>query len=126
MTGKLTRTEINAGLRNQPAGGNMTPAVAFWRRFRAIAPTLGRERKPALAPLAVPRWAVATALAALVIALAGVWTFSGAKTRGSSSLISLDVLAAHQAVLVMVDDATQSTVLWIDGMEVDDENGGGT
>ena len=36
-----------------------------------------------------------------------------------------EVLAAHDAVLVVNDEATQSTVLWIVGMETDKNNGGG-
>ena len=107
------------GVRQEPG---MPEPHTFWEDFRARArlrvqerPSIGRLPRGML----VWRWA-AVACSALVIAAIG-YTFMPSTASALSSFDEVEVIAPHGAVLILDDQDTQSTMLWIVDMSTGDE-----
>lgn len=100
----------------------------FWGDFRArvaLHPQQAAERR--LHPVAI-RWAWAAACAILLLSV-GVWPLwqmqAAAPTGTTIESYAVDV--AHSAVLILNDESSESTMLWVVGMqETKLENGGTT
>jgi hypothetical protein len=64
------------------------------------------------------RWGLATTCAAALLAV--VVTQGGlGSTEGGSHIKSLEVVASHSAVMIIEDEPTESTILWIVDMSLD-------
>ncbi|MBN1672753.1 MAG: hypothetical protein JXR37_17045 [Kiritimatiellae bacterium] len=116
--------EIKAGLKSQRLPGRMSEPVSFWADFRARARLRVQETPlPAGAAPRALRWALA---AAGVLILAGWLGFqwlpsASAEHAPLNEIKSLEVLASHSAVLIMNDEPSQSTILWV--VDMQSENG---
>ncbi|MEI6970130.1 MAG: hypothetical protein WCL44_01315 [bacterium] len=107
------------------ASAQAPDAVEFWSDFRARAKLVNQDRlgEPVAVPFAV-RWRVAaTACAAVVVAAGGLFLFRGDPGEEPTGQMTLDVTAAHSAVLVIEDESSQGTIVWIVGMEDGESNG---
>jgi hypothetical protein len=122
---KLPWKDIKEELANQRGGPPMRKAGDFWSDFKArvrLHPRLQPEPARAFPPVA--RWALATACATIVVSwlfLAGV---PGRAAPEKSRINSVEVVASHSAVLIMEDEPSDSTILWVVDMDID--NGGNT
>ena len=102
----------------------MRPAEEFWTDFKARA-RLHVQDRPDPRPESSPflKWGLATACAAALVMLVVLRGLPGLSGRGSH-IKSLEVVASHSAVLIMEDQPTDSTILWIVDMSL--ENGDST
>ena len=88
----------------------------FWSDFRARA-RLHPQHEPA-PQSALPRmapWLLAACTAALVAVF--VFVPPGRQTGPTSEILAVDVLARHSGVMIMNEDDSQGTILWICDME---------
>ena len=122
---KFTSGRIKELLASRDAG-QAPDAEAFWSDFKARAKLVNQDMagQPATASFAPGWWAAATACAALLIVAGGVLLYRGGSRDDTADEMTLDVTAAHSAVLVIEDEASQGTIVWIVGME-EEESGGG-
>lgn len=104
--------------------GNLHPkpgpreASAFWTDFKARA-RLHPQHEPARWSRAwpVPRWAMAAACALILVCWVGVHLSTPVQAAELSTINSLEVVASHGGVLIMDDEESQSTILWIVDMD---------
>lgn len=123
---KITTERIKELLTSRPPEP-MPDAESFWSDFRARASMVHQEKAVAPAPvfLSAQGWAVATACAALLaIAVGGFFLFNGETVDRSGGKMTLDVVAAHSAVLVIEDEPSHGTIVWIVGMDDAEEDDG--
>ena len=112
--------EIREGLGELRADRPPKPADAFWAEFRSRArlhPQLAPAERPAFAP--ARKWILAGACATLLLAWAGLYIAGRPQTGGMNTIRSLDVVASNGGVLIMDDESTQSTIVWIVDLEAD-------
>lgn len=88
----------------------------FWSDFRARA-----KLHPQLEPVTerdIPPWApwLTAACAAALLAVFVLFPF-GNQNGPASEILAVDVLARHSAVMIMNEDTSEGTVLWIYDME---------
>lgn len=122
-------SEIRADLRKQAVTRSAPAANEFWTDFRARARLRAQDR-PATMPPALPlfrRWAIASAgaLTVALLLLTGILVSSRGTTGGFSQMDSLQVDAPYSGVLMMNDEDTQSTTVWILDMDTGDAKGDG-
>jgi len=121
---KLSMTEIEHGLRNQSVASTVSGDDEFWSDFRARA-RLRNQEQPARVSMIPRGWAIAAVCAAMLIAGIGILSYGrGGGLQELSSVRALDVKVDHGAVLMMTDEAHQSTILWIVDMQPDSDKGG--
>jgi hypothetical protein len=101
---------------------------AFWEDFRARA-RLRPRAAPARAAAAAAAWrwplaATAAAAAALLVAAYVAWPEAPASPE--VSVKSLEVVASHSAVLIMEDEPSRGTIVWVVGMDGKVEQEGDT
>jgi hypothetical protein len=112
---------IEEGIRSRRVAAQPISADGFWSEFRMRARRSSEAPAPAMRPAAFLRWAAATAC---TVAVAGWFLFHavpGAQAREADTVRSLDIVAPHSAVLMVKDESTQSTIVWIAGMQLDEE-----
>ena len=105
--------------------GKMPDAEDFWSDFRARAKLVNQEKPavPALVLLSPRGWAMAAACAALLaFAVGGFILFQGGADE-SGNHMTLDVVAAHSAVLIIEDELSQGTIVWVSDMQSEDNDG---
>lgn len=104
----------------------MPDARTFWGDFRARARLRPQEETVPVGARPVPalRWAVAAACVLVMAAWVVVHHGPTAVSRPGASIKSLEVVASHSAVLIMSDEPSEATILWVVDMEIDDINGG--
>ena len=121
---KRSWKEIEATLQADRPPAGMRPADAFWSDFKARARLCNQDSPaPARRSPSLMRWGLATACAAALAVLVVLQGLPGAPA-GGSHIKSLEVVASHSAVLIMEDEPTESTILWIVDMSL--ENGDST
>lgn len=98
-------------------------AGAFWEDFRARARLRNRHEPAPRVALQPARWALASACALILVAAVFV-TLKGGAPRDVGTIRSLDVVASHSAVLIMQDEPSDATILWVVDMELNGANGG--
>lgn len=114
---------IESSLRQRAAGRNMRDADAFAADFKAraaltrqVVPVDGGSRS-----LYILRWGYAMVFAMLLVVI-GVFSLPlrfGAVTQ----IKALEVVAPHDGVIIMNDQAGRGTILWISGMASSDSGG---
>jgi len=121
---KRSWKEIEETLRDDRPRAGMRPAEEFWTDFKARA-RLHVQDRPGPRSESPPflKWGLATACAAALVMLVVLRGLPGLPGRGSH-IKSLEVVASHSAVLIMEDQPTDSTILWIVDMSL--ENGDST
>ena len=114
--------DIEAALR---AAGDDVPvrdADEFWHDFKARLKDDDVRNEPAPAPvLMFPTWMKAVACAGIIVAAVALLSPPETPTvtdAGLSEVKALDVAAAHSAVMIMTDEASQGTIVWVHGMEL--------
>ncbi len=118
------KTVDGADLRRRLRADTVSVPMAsheFWGDFRArtqFHPQYTQE--PRTVFNTALRWGAAAACCLLLVAGAGVWNFLTPKAL--SRIKSFDVTVPHDAVMVLRDDDSNSTLLWIVGMD-EAENG---
>lgn len=121
---RVSRQDVDKALEAQRATGTCRQADDFWADFKPRASLRAQETPVPRRPAVTARWALVGACAALlVLAAAGVAPFVSGRGRPVGAIRSVEVAGAHQAVLIMEDGSTGSTVLWILGMNGDEPNG---
>jgi hypothetical protein len=114
----LTHAELKQAIASEGKPSQSDPE-AFWSAFRAHA-TLHPQIAPNTAQQGIHwlRWAVTAACALLVATGAGMWRLNTPAPHTRLNYIAnVEVTAKHDAIVVMDDAASQSTMLWIVGME---------
>jgi hypothetical protein len=111
--------------KDAPAG----PAQdAFWTDFRARARMTPQEAPgtPHPVPLRwIPEWTVAAVCALLLLGMGWYFAFPGAGgDMPPNKVHSLRVSVPYAALLMTYDPASKATIVWVDGMNMDDENDG--
>ncbi len=93
-------------------------ADAFWAEFKGRA-RLHPQHEPARPSWGwpFPRWAIAAACALVFVCWVGVHLNTPVQAAELSTINSVEVVASHGGVLIMDDEASQSTVLWIVDMD---------
>lgn len=119
-------TEIRSDLRKS-AAVKVTPAAGeFWSDFRARARLRAQDR-PETTTILSPwrRWTLASAggLIAALLVLTGILMLRPRSSGEFSQMESLQIDAPHSAVLMMNDEDTQSTTVWILDLDADDAKG---
>lgn len=98
--------------------------AAFWSEFRALSRKYPRQ-DPEFRPAFLPVWVPAVACAAILIVAGLVAAFLRPVPASDKATIrSLDVVASHGGVVIMSDEPSQSTILWIVDMQVRNSGGG--
>lgn len=108
-------------MRADDSASRVPDSETFWTDFKARArmhPQETVERAP------VPR-AIGLAVVAAcgLVMVAGVFLHQRPAGGGEDGVIkSVEVVASHAAVVIMKDEPTHSTILWVVDMDVDGEN----
>ena len=101
----------------------------FWSDFRARAALVNQESPGTAGGRAGSRvhWSpglVAVAACAIAaILIAGVTYYYDAVHGGPSAVEYVEVVASHGGVLIMNDEDTDGTILWVVDMELDEPDG---
>jgi hypothetical protein len=120
--GRMSARALREAMRDSGERPPIKSADAFWSSFRAHAtlhPQYTPAASPALAHRHALRWGITATCALLVMVGTGVWHTT--RPEPLNRVTSFEVAAQHEAVLVMDDASSHSTLLWIVGME---ENNG--
>ena len=119
--------DIDKALSEQRIDRRMADSDGFWEDFRAHA-KLRSQESAVSAPSGTYawRWGLASACAVLVVMVAGLRILPGIGEETTGTIKSIDVTAAHSAVMILDDENSESTILWIVEMDTDDENGDST
>jgi hypothetical protein len=132
---KMTQTDIEQALAGLKPSDKMADRKQFWSGFRTRAEQQGTGepasvtlRKQGRAhPLihipAIPRWALVAACVMIAVLAGTTRLLQPLKTDLAASVGSWEVLAPHSAVVVINDEATHSTIMWIVDMTTDNTNG---
>ncbi len=99
----------------------MPDAAEFWADFKARARYVPQDQfaQAAHAPYNILRWTVATACGLLLVVLGmNFWPRSGSPQQDFSQVRSLHVDTPYKGVMIMNDEASKATVVWIVGMEL--------
>ncbi len=103
-----------------------TPAMrdgdGFWADFKAHASLRSQDASVRTGPSAFSLWASGLATAAAVL-VAGFFILS-ASSVSATQLRFIDVKSEHSAVMILTSDPEAGTVVWIEGLNADDPNGG--
>ncbi|MBL7115378.1 MAG: hypothetical protein ISS35_06395 [Kiritimatiellae bacterium] len=94
----------------------------FWSDFRAHARyRVQEESLPSLSwfPI-IPRRVLAMASMALLLSIVGVVSLRGPSMDVSNQINSLEVVASHGGVLIMEDESSHGTIVWIMDLENND------
>lgn len=119
---KQPQTDWRCTLQTLPRPVSSRPADDFWRDFHARCvlhpqhPAVAREQRPwrFLLP--------ALAAAGLAILLAGgLFLARGWGRQGPSTVQSFSVEGQYTSVMLLTDESAQATILWVSGMEPDDD-----
>ena len=90
----------------------------FWSDFRARARYRVQEQAPQWSWFPVmPRWALALASMALLLSIVGVVSLRGPSMAVTNQINSLEVVASHGGVLIMEDESSHGTIVWIMDLE---------
>ena len=117
---KISTAEIKELLARRPVGPAPEAGV-FWSEFRGRARMVHQDYLVAAPARFSPgRLAFATACAALLIVMGGVFLSQRAAVDDPAGRMTLDVQVAHSAVLVIEDEVSQSTIVWISDMQLED------
>ena len=113
--------DVRGALRRVPAPTPL-PAATFWEAFEAhrrLRPAPGAAT--ALARRLPSPWllSAAGACAALVVVASGL--FARARGPSATTVQSYDVTERHAAVLLLTDERSHATILWVAGLDPDDE-----
>ena len=123
--GHHTWREIADGMRRCSGPARSSPGEgAFWSDFRARARLRVQEEPEArvATPALALRWAAA-ATCALLVAASAVWIpqrLAAGRTGGGGVVRSLEVVAPHSAVMIMQDEASRGTIVWVVDMQSGD------
>jgi len=129
---QMTSRELERSLQREATGTPPRDADSFWRDFRSLAPYRRREapgpsvRFPLLALLNPPRWALAAAALIIVFLAVGQFLVPAEAPEHFSRIESLEILAPHTAVVIIDDEATLSTLMWVVDMKMNGRSGGTT
>jgi hypothetical protein len=111
--------------RSGPAPDRMAGSDEFWTDFRARTRFHPQHEAAGVAFMpAALRWA-ATAAAAAVVVAAAIYALTPGPTPALTEVKSVSVAVPHSAVLIMDNERTHSTILWISGMTAATTQGGG-
>ena len=109
-----------------------TPAApakdAFWTDFRARARMTSQEAPGTSHPspiLWIPEWTTA-AVCVLLLVVAG-WYVAVPRSGDDvppNKVHSLRISVPYTALLMMYDPSSKATIVWVDDMQVDDDNNG--
>jgi hypothetical protein len=120
---RISNNALRKAFAEQRTGAAMRGPEAFWGDFRARA-RLRAQDEPETRRLWLPAWpAYAKACAVLALFAVTVWVVYPAGAAQPAAVTSMEVIAPHSAVLIINDAQTDSTVLWITGMNTDTRNG---
>ena len=95
---------------------------AFWEDFCARASLRPQLQEAAERPAFALRWAMATAAAVLLAVGIVRYERAGSAAVPVNNVLALNVATPHRGVLIMNDDNSGGTILWID---CDDAPAGG-
>jgi hypothetical protein len=114
---------VDAHLRKQSASHGMRDAETFAADFKARA-ALAPQNQPGTTRNVRPfvfHWGYAAVLATILI-MAGLFSLpdrSVAETR----IRALEIIAPHSGVIIMDDTAGRGTIIWVAGMESNNNKG---
>ena len=122
MTDSIHSNKLLDRLKQIQPSQPMRSREEFWSDFNARARLCMQEtgQESNVMPL-VPRWAIAGVTAMLMFAVITMKFAGQAEGGGYSTIEHLEVTAPHSAVLVMNDEDSQSTILWV--VDMDNEPG---
>lgn len=105
--------------------GPVPDAGSFWSDFKARAQLMNQDQQVAepMFFFSVKRWMLATACAALLALLGGLFLSRSPGGASPESDMTLNVIAGHSAVLMIEDEPSQSTIVWIVDMKAGDDDG---
>jgi hypothetical protein len=86
----------------------------FWDNFRAHASLHPQRREPELRPVYGLRWAMVAVAVVMFLAGVSIGVFGGRAEASVGEVLALDVAMPHDAVFIMNDKPSGSTILWID------------
>jgi hypothetical protein len=110
--------QIKESLAAQRPVADKIPASEFWDDFNARAALRNQDAiEPARKPM-VFSLAAATACASVIVAVT-LFTYGiGRRSfEGGNSITAFDVLVPHSAVIIVNDDPSVGTILWVVDME---------
>ena len=103
--------------RDGPADG--TERETFWSEFQARASLMNQDDAVPARPRP-PLWGWVTAAACMLLVVGGLSYSWIASPAPLSSIDSVEVIASHGALLIMEDQESQSTMLWVVDMQPGD------
>ena len=116
--------DVDAHLQMQTAKHRLRDADAFAADFKARAalapqPVPGPTLK---APASLWRWGYAAGLALILLAV-GVFSLLPTQSVAETRIRALEIIAPHSGVIIMDDQTGRGTILWITGMESNNNQG---
>lgn len=116
---KTTDRDIRDALAARAARPAPRPADEFWPDFRARARLTPQDLPDAGPARPAIVWAAPLACAALLLVAVGLHIFSTPPPPAGEAIKSYEVVASHTAVIIMQDEETECTVMWVADMEPD-------
>lgn len=97
-------------------------SVEFWADFKARA-KLTNQDSPVRTPLRpISIWSAGVAFASLLLVVGFFFLPSGSEVM-ATEVQFIEVQADHAAVMILSSDPGQGTVIWIEGMTLDNTDG---
>ena len=119
MKKHVTWNAVKRTLTHADGGQTQREPDAFWSDFRARVRLVNQEERDTGRHW-TPIWSWATAAACSLLIVGGL-SYSWITTPGSLSRIdSVEVIASHGALLIMEDEESQSTIVWVVDMQTGD------
>jgi hypothetical protein len=119
---KTSWNKIEESLHDKKMQPETRDKESFWSDFRARVRLRSQDSTVSVRAPLIWKWSVATACAALVTAVVGFQLMHKPLTEATGPVKSLDVLAEHSAVIMMNDEASDATVIWVADMKIDSLN----
>ena len=124
---KVPWNKVRGTIATEQSGPPPTDGNEFWSDFKARA-SLANQESVADAPLHGSfHWVVAArALAGVVlfaIMIAGAVFYVASREEGPNAVEYVEVIASHGGVLIMNDEESDGTILWVVDMELEDQGG---
>ena len=120
---KQLQTDWRSTLQTIPRPVSARPADDFWRDFRARCALHPQHSVAAREQRQWPFLLPALAAAGIAVLLAGGLCLArGWGRQGPSTVQSYSIEGRYTSVMLLTDESAQATILWVSGMETDDDD----
>jgi len=116
-------TKIEDLLKQRVPAEPLRASDDFWDDFRARARMYSQDRSVRTIGRLISIWSTGVGFATALAVGAFIFFFGGSQVR-ATEVQYIDVEAPHSAVMILTNEGSEGTLVWIEGMST--EKGGGS